>query len=174
MNSGTASVNHGTGCFQQTAIDGDDDGGDNLNVELHNEQNDAISCSCDHCRPHPLNQHSPTRNCRGIHHHHRCKDHLDDINPSPCPCHERHERRKPYTGLGKMRFQGAYPCMVAISVLVYWTFVSLVPVYNKFFFQETFYPYPVATAGIQLGVVSLLLAVWNAIQQQQQQHEQPQ
>jgi hypothetical protein len=75
-----------------------------------------------------------------------------------------HSKRRNYTGLGRMRFGRAYPCIVALSVLIYWTFVSLVPVYNKFFFQNTQYPYPVATAGIQLAVVSLLLAILNTIQ----------
>ncbi|KAG7350862.1 hypothetical protein IV203_010222 [Nitzschia inconspicua] len=81
---------------------------------------------------------------------------------SACHCHQSsRQKRKSYRGLGRIRFGKTYPCMVFLSVIVYWTFVSLVPIYNKFFFQKTLYPYPIATAGIQLGVVSLLLALWN-------------
>jgi hypothetical protein len=77
---------------------------------------------------------------------------------------------------------GPYECAVIISVLIYWIFVSLIPVYNKFFFQPFLFPYPLATAGIQLGVVSFLLAFISVLQevcyrqvdfshQQQQQSE---
>lgn len=69
-----------------------------------------------------------------------------------------------YTNLGRQRFGTAYHCMVAGSVLIYWLFVSVIPVYNKHYFQQTLYPYPIATAGIQLGVVSLLLALLNSVQ----------
>ena len=65
---------------------------------------------------------------------------------------------------GKCNALGAYECAVTLSVLTYWIFVSLIPVYNKFFFQKSLYPYPVATAGIQLGVVSLLLGLLNILQ----------
>lgn len=58
----------------------------------------------------------------------------------------------------------AYECAVTTSVLIYWIFVSLIPVYNKFFFQKSLFPYPVATAGIQLAVVSLVLAFLNTVQ----------
>jgi hypothetical protein len=73
-------------------------------------------------------------------------------------------RANRYSNLGRQRFGTAYHCMVAGSVLIYWLFVSLIPVYNKHYFQTTFYPYPIATAGIQLGVVSLLLALLNSAQ----------
>jgi hypothetical protein len=62
-------------------------------------------------------------------------------------------------------FLGAYEFAVTTSVLIYWIFVSLIPVYNKFFFQKSLFPYPVATAGIQLGVVSLMLALISTLQQ---------
>uniref|UniRef100_A0A061S237 Sugar phosphate transporter domain-containing protein n=2 Tax=Tetraselmis sp. GSL018 TaxID=582737 RepID=A0A061S237_9CHLO len=48
---------------------------------------------------------------------------------------------------------------VALSVCIYWLSVSLVPVYNKRIFSKTVYPYPVATAAIQLGMVSAALGV---------------
>eukprot|EP00529_Nitzschia_sp_RCC80_P015347 CAMPEP_0113490518 /NCGR_PEP_ID=MMETSP0014_2-20120614/27088_1 /TAXON_ID=2857 /ORGANISM="Nitzschia sp." /LENGTH=711 /DNA_ID=CAMNT_0000384293 /DNA_START=22 /DNA_END=2157 /DNA_ORIENTATION=- /assembly_acc=CAM_ASM_000159 len=69
-----------------------------------------------------------------------------------------------YSDLGRQRFGRMYPCMVAFSIMVYWTTVSVIPVYNKFFFQKSMYPYPIATAGIQLGVVSILLALLNTLQ----------
>jgi hypothetical protein len=69
-----------------------------------------------------------------------------------------------YSNLGRQRFGTAYHYMVAGSVLIYWLFVSIIPVYNKHYFQKTLYPYPIATAGIQLGFVSLLLALLNSIQ----------
>ena len=78
------------------------------------------------------------------------------------------------------------------SIAVYWTFVSLIPVYNKLsivfgrgcgvrlvfgsqsclvlsmtscrhFFDKTQYPYPIASAGIQLGIVATLLAIYNLV-----------
>ena len=57
-----------------------------------------------------------------------------------------------------------YCSIIAGSVLVYWIFVSLIPVYNKYFFQKDLFPYPIATAGLQLGCVSILLAVWNTLE----------
>lgn len=87
--------------------------------------------------------------------HHRRRN---DINT------EGSDRAIRYANLGRQRFGAAYQCMVACSVLIYWTFVSLVPVYNKHFFQASLYPYPIATAGIQLGVVAVLLAALNAVQ----------
>eukprot|EP00523_Entomoneis_sp_CCMP467_P007461 CAMPEP_0168740490 /NCGR_PEP_ID=MMETSP0724-20121128/12013_1 /TAXON_ID=265536 /ORGANISM="Amphiprora sp., Strain CCMP467" /LENGTH=478 /DNA_ID=CAMNT_0008787941 /DNA_START=183 /DNA_END=1619 /DNA_ORIENTATION=- len=60
-------------------------------------------------------------------------------------------------------------CTVAGSVGIYWFFVSLIPVYNKFFFRKDLYPFPIATAGIQLAVVAVFLAVWNVAQHYQQQ-----
>ncbi len=77
--------------------------------------------------------------------------------------HQSHCKKRKYSGLGRLRFGHSYHLVVAMSVLVYWTFVSVVPVYNKFFFQMTLYPYPIATAGIQLGVVSFLLATFNTL-----------
>lgn len=65
--------------------------------------------------------------------------------------------------LGRRRFGTIYPWMVAFSVIVYWTSVSLIPVYNKYLFQKTLYPYPIATAAIQLGVVSILCAAVNIV-----------
>lgn len=59
---------------------------------------------------------------------------------------------------------GCYIYVVALSTTAYWFFVSLIPVYNKHFFQKEYFPYPIATAGIQLGVVGLLLVVLNASQ----------
>jgi hypothetical protein len=59
---------------------------------------------------------------------------------------------------------GPYECAVTTSVLIYWVFVSLIPVYNKFFFQKSLFPYPVATAGIQLALVSFVLGLLNTIQ----------
>jgi hypothetical protein len=177
MKSGSPNVSNGTDrCryHQSTKSDDDDNRGDPCMIELVDDYV-ATVCSCDHCRLCPLNQKSPTQNSKGNRHCRHKNDQLNEINLPPCPCHESGTSRQPYKGLGKIRFGRTYPCMVAISVLVYWIFVSLVPVYNKFFFQSTFYPYPIATAGIQLGVVSVLLAVWNAIQhfwfaQQKQTH----
>ena len=54
--------------------------------------------------------------------------------------------------------------LVAGSVIIYWSFVSVIPVYNKHYFRKSLYPYPVATAGIQLGFVAVLLAVLNTLQ----------
>ena len=48
---------------------------------------------------------------------------------------------------------------VALSVLIYWTAVSMIPVYNKRVFAKGNYPYPVATATIQLAMVSLALGI---------------
>eukprot|EP00934_Nitzschia_sp_Nitz4_P008024 Nitzschia sp. Nitz4//scaffold217_size45653//35596//37428//NITZ4_007228-RA/size45653-augustus-gene-0.10-mRNA-1//-1//CDS//3329542249//8014//frame0 len=50
---------------------------------------------------------------------------------------------------------------VAVSVAIYWIFVSIIPIYNKYFFHPSYYPYPIATAGVQLGMVALLLAFLN-------------
>ena len=49
------------------------------------------------------------------------------------------------------------------SVLIYWVSVSAVPIYNKFFFNKKAFPFPIATAGIQLGCVSVLLALWSTV-----------
>ena len=73
-------------------------------------------------------------------------------------------KKNKYSDLGRQRFGPMYPCMVVFSIVVYWTTVSVIPVYNKFFFQKSMYPYPIATAGIQLGVVSILLALLNTLQ----------
>ena len=48
---------------------------------------------------------------------------------------------------------------MALSVLIYWTAVSMIPVYNKRVFAKGNYPYPVATATIQLAMVSLALGI---------------
>ncbi|VEU39776.1 unnamed protein product [Pseudo-nitzschia multistriata] len=66
--------------------------------------------------------------------------------------------------LGRQKFGALHPWLVTLSVLIYWTFVSLIPVYNKYFFQESLFPYPIATAAIQLGVVSVLCAAINIFQ----------
>lgn len=66
--------------------------------------------------------------------------------------------------LGQRRFGAAYHPLLTASIFVFWAFVSIIPVYNKFFFQKSLYPYPIATAGIQLGFVSILLAVLNIVQ----------
>ena len=71
---------------------------------------------------------------------------------------------KHYSRLGRHRFGAMHPWLVGFSVLVYWVFVSLIPVYNKYFFQRSLFPYPVATAAIQLGIVSFLCAVINIVQ----------
>jgi len=70
------------------------------------------------------------------------------------------------SGLGQRRFGNAYHTLLAVSIFVFWSFVSIIPVYNKFFFQKSLYPYPIATAGIQLGFVSILLAGLNILQHQ--------
>jgi len=41
--------------------------------------------------------------------------------------------------------------------------VSLIPIYNKHYFQKEFFPKPVATAGIQLGLVSVALTVLSTL-----------
>jgi len=46
---------------------------------------------------------------------------------------------------------------VAASVSAFWFFVSLIPLYNKHFFQKKYFPFPVATAGIQTGLVGTVL-----------------
>lgn len=74
------------------------------------------------------------------------------------------QRKNSYSALGQQRFGRKYHILVAFSIIIFWTSVSLIPVYNKHFFQKSLYPYPVATAGIQLGVVSILLAVLNIMQ----------
>jgi hypothetical protein len=124
--------------------------------DRHHEEEEANGNSqsaC--CIRQPLHKSNDTFNdCQNI-----------DIDISvPCHCHESsHHKQKSYKGLGRIRFGNAYPCMVVFSVVIYWTFVSLVPIYNKYFFQQNQYPYPIATAGIQLAVVSLLLAAWNIV-----------
>ncbi|KAL7529257.1 hypothetical protein ACHAWF_002903 [Thalassiosira exigua] len=50
---------------------------------------------------------------------------------------------------------------VAASVTLFWTTVSLIPIYNKYFFQKKYYPFPIATAGVQLGCVAALLVAIN-------------
>jgi hypothetical protein len=88
-------------------------------------------------------------------------------NSQPC-----HRHRRQHYNLAREKFGqpsqdtivGAYECAVTTSVLIYWIFVSLIPVYNKFFFQNSLFPYPIATAGIQLAVVSLVLALLNTLQ----------
>jgi drug/metabolite transporter (DMT)-like permease len=76
-----------------------------------------------------------------------------------------HSRAAPYCAANcRQHQQYSYLSVVAGSVFVYWLFVSLIPVYNKYYFQEDLFPYPIATAGIQLGTVSLLLAVWNTLE----------
>lgn len=52
---------------------------------------------------------------------------------------------------------------VTLSVCIYWVSVSLVPVYNKKIFSNRVYPYPVATAAIQLGMVSAVLCVLSVL-----------
>lgn len=53
---------------------------------------------------------------------------------------------------------------VAVAVVIYLVVVSIIPVFNKYFvFREGNFPYPIATAGIQLGVVTLLLSTVNII-----------
>ncbi|CAB9517513.1 expressed unknown protein [Seminavis robusta] len=74
------------------------------------------------------------------------------------------------TPKGTWDWQYSYCTVVAASVFVYWLFVSLIPVYNKFFFQKSLYPYPIATAGIQLGVVAILLGILNTLQHCYRQH----
>mmetsp|Transcript_624 Transcript_624/g.1058 ORF Transcript_624/g.1058 Transcript_624/m.1058 type:complete len:382 (-) Transcript_624:1134-2279(-) len=54
-----------------------------------------------------------------------------------------------------------YLPLVALSVAIYWVSVSAIPIYNKYFFNKKKFPYPIATAGIQLGVVAVLLLVGN-------------
>lgn len=65
---------------------------------------------------------------------------------------------------GAMEKQGRRPersrvLAVAASIFLFWLTVSLIPVYNKFFFSKKYYPFPIATAGIQLGCVSASLAI---------------
>ena len=60
--------------------------------------------------------------------------------------------------------ESASCAMITISVATYWLFVSLIPIYNKFYFRKDLYPFPIATAGIQLGVVAVVLAIWNISQ----------
>jgi len=78
--------------------------------------------------------------------------------------HSTEYKRIDYSGLGRERFGRAYHTLLAASIFVFWSFVSIIPVYNKFFFQKSLYPYPIATAGIQLGFVSILLAILNISQ----------
>ena len=87
------------------------------------------------------------------------------LSPSSDSSTQKREfQQKNYSGLGQRRFGREYHMLVAASIFVFWLFCSIIPVYNKFFFQKPFYPYPVATAGIQLGFVSALLAVLNIFQ----------
>ena len=53
---------------------------------------------------------------------------------------------------------------IAGSVAIYWITVSLIPIYNKYFFKKQLYPFPIATAGIQLAGVALLLGVVNSLE----------
>lgn len=53
---------------------------------------------------------------------------------------------------------------VAASVTLFWLMVSFIPIYNKYFFAKEYFPYPVATAGVQLGCVSVLLTTINSAQ----------
>ena len=48
---------------------------------------------------------------------------------------------------------------VILSTTAYWLLVSLIPIVNKRFFRKSAYPYPVATAGIQLGLVGVALSL---------------
>jgi len=64
---------------------------------------------------------------------------------------------------GKTFGEGNYEYIVSLSVLTFWLVVSIIPVYNKIFFQKKYYPYPIATAGIQLAMVSLLLITFQTI-----------
>merc|ERR1712151_595597 len=54
-----------------------------------------------------------------------------------------------------------YEYIVSLSIFFYWTLVSIIPIYNKIFFQKKYYPYPIATAGIQLFVVSTISIIIN-------------
>ena len=54
--------------------------------------------------------------------------------------------------------------IISASVIIYLATVSLIPIYNKYFFQKSLYPYPIATAAIQLGVVSILCGIVNSLQ----------
>ena len=79
------------------------------------------------------------------------------------PMHRRRRRRRPPSRRSR-RLVGYYQCTVTSSVAVYWLFVSLIPIYNKFFFQKSLFPYPIATAGIQLLAVSTILGTVNIVQ----------
>jgi hypothetical protein len=79
------------------------------------------------------------------------------------PHHHRQQQQPKVEGMIKRRIR-YYECTVTISVFVYWLFVSLIPIYNKFFFKKQFFPYPIATAGIQLFAVSILLGLVNILQ----------
>lgn len=57
-----------------------------------------------------------------------------------------------------------YEYIVSLSILSFWILVSLIPIYNKIFFQKQYYPYPIATAGIQLFIVSTILIIVNTLQ----------
>jgi len=50
---------------------------------------------------------------------------------------------------------------ITASIALFWSTVSLIPIYNKYFFQKEYYPYPMATAGIQLLCVSMMLTCVN-------------
>jgi hypothetical protein len=83
--------------------------------------------------------------------------------------HQQHHHHHLPNDLGNQWSQkyfgdGAYPFVVTTSVITYWTVVSIIPIYNKYFFDKTLFPYPIATAGIQLGITALLLMVINTAQ----------
>eukprot|EP01063_Lacrimia_lanifica_P038300 TRINITY_DN8100_c0_g1_i1.p1 TRINITY_DN8100_c0_g1~~TRINITY_DN8100_c0_g1_i1.p1 ORF type:complete len:385 (+),score=96.32 TRINITY_DN8100_c0_g1_i1:67-1221(+) len=55
----------------------------------------------------------------------------------------------------------SYPYVVMASALAFWALVALIPVYNKHYFRKDLFPYPVATAAIQLGAVTALLFAYS-------------
>lgn len=57
-----------------------------------------------------------------------------------------------------------YEYIVSLSISAFWILVSIIPIYNKIFFQKQYYPYPIATAGIQLFIVSTILIMVNTVQ----------
>jgi len=58
---------------------------------------------------------------------------------------------------------GVYPWIVTASISLFFVIVSIIPIYNKFFFKKSLYPYPIASAGIQLGSVTVLLVLINVV-----------
>ena len=84
---------------------------------------------------------------------------LNDISTRETELHKMN-----YSQLGQRRFGATYHTLLAASIFVFWSFVSIIPVYNKFFFRKSLFPYPIATAGIQLSFVSILLAALNIVQ----------